>query len=58
MGQIVGPETLDFNLNQTPDNYPKDDHLIQHSCLEESRKIYFILPAFLGSPLATSSQLV
>jgi hypothetical protein len=27
MGQIVGPETLVFNLNQTPDNYPKEDNL-------------------------------
>jgi hypothetical protein len=27
MGQIVGPETLVFNLNQTPGNYPKEDNL-------------------------------
>jgi hypothetical protein len=26
MGQIVGPEMLVFNLNQTPDNYPKEDN--------------------------------
>jgi hypothetical protein len=25
MGQIVSPETLVFNLNQTPGNYPKED---------------------------------
>jgi hypothetical protein len=27
MGQTVGPETLIFNLNQTPGNYPKEDNL-------------------------------
>jgi hypothetical protein len=27
MGQIVGPETLAFSLNQTPGNYPKEDNL-------------------------------
>ena len=27
MGQIIGLETLDFNLNQTPDNYPKEENL-------------------------------
>jgi hypothetical protein len=27
MGQIIGPETLVFNLNQTPGNYPKEDNL-------------------------------
>ena len=27
MGQIVGPETLVFNLNQTPGNYPKAHNL-------------------------------
>jgi hypothetical protein len=27
MGQIVGPETLVFNLNQTPGNYPKEYNL-------------------------------
>jgi hypothetical protein len=27
MGQIVGPETLSFNLNQMPGNYPKEDNL-------------------------------
>jgi hypothetical protein len=26
MGQIAGPETLVFNLNQTPSNYPKEDN--------------------------------
>jgi hypothetical protein len=27
MGQIVTPETLIFNLNQTPGNYPEKDNL-------------------------------
>jgi hypothetical protein len=27
MGQIVGLETLVFNLNQMPGNYPKEDNL-------------------------------
>ena len=27
MEQIVGPETLVFNLNQTPGNYTKEDNL-------------------------------
>ena len=27
MGQIAGPETLIFNLNHTPGNYPKEDNL-------------------------------
>jgi hypothetical protein len=27
MGQIVSPETLLFNLNQTPGNYTKKDNL-------------------------------
>jgi hypothetical protein len=27
MEQIVGPETLVFNLNQTPGNYPKEENL-------------------------------
>ena len=27
MEQIVGPETLVFNLNQTPSNYPKEYNL-------------------------------
>jgi hypothetical protein len=27
MGQIIGPETLVLNLNQTPGNYPKEDNL-------------------------------
>jgi hypothetical protein len=33
MGQIIGPETLVFNLNHTPDNYPKEDNLnvLNHS---------------------------
>jgi hypothetical protein len=26
MGQIVVPETLVFNLNQTPGNYPREDN--------------------------------
>jgi hypothetical protein len=26
MGQIVSPETLVFNLNQTPGNDPKEDN--------------------------------
>jgi hypothetical protein len=32
-GQIVGPETLVFNLNQTPGNYLKEDNLnsVNHS---------------------------
>jgi hypothetical protein len=27
MRQIVGPEALGFNLNQTPGIYPKEDNL-------------------------------
>jgi hypothetical protein len=27
MGQIVGPKTMVFNLNQAPGNYPKEDNL-------------------------------
>ena len=26
IGQTVSPETLVFNLNQTPGNYPKEDN--------------------------------
>jgi hypothetical protein len=32
MGQIVGPETLVFNLNQTPGNYLKEDILKNYFC--------------------------
>ena len=28
MGQTVSPETLVFNLNQTPGSYPKEDNFV------------------------------
>ena len=31
MGEIAGPETLGFNLNHTPGNYPNEDNLNIHT---------------------------
>jgi hypothetical protein len=44
MGQIVGPETLVFNLNQTPGNYPKEDNLntLKHGESLKFNKIYVL----------------
>jgi hypothetical protein len=51
IGQIVGHETLVFNLNQTPGNYLKEDNLnmMNHG---ESLKIQPMLKVFL--PVVTS----
>jgi hypothetical protein len=46
MGQIVGPELLVFNLNQTPGNYPKEDNLnkVNH---DERLKFNISLPFYV-----------
>ena len=47
MGQIVSSETLVFNLNQTPGNYPKEDNFntVNHGeSLKFNREIIVRIP--------------
>jgi hypothetical protein len=59
MGQIVRPETLVFNLNQTPDNYPKEDNFntVNHGESLKFNDIHFVslttcIPFHMGNPTA------
>jgi hypothetical protein len=54
MIQIVGPETMVFNLNQTPGNYPKEDNL---NTVNHDESLKFNISHFIAIYLQESLEL-